>query len=360
MPRHEKTPEAVTRTCDLDGCFNSWIFRDPRKRFCCKKHADAARSKRPATTNLGYTSGEPSDDELIAKLQERGFYITKDKPTDLERTRVIEASTFKEDGHARFGVVSDTHLGSKWQQITALRKFYEYAEHERKVDFFLHGGDVVDGSPKHHRDTVYNMFAHGFKEVRDYAVANYPVSRKKTYVIAGNHDYSFLNDNGADIVEDICRSRKDLEYLGPIGAYLQIGTVRLYLMHPFDAGAKTLSTKPQNWINQVAPHAKPHILMMGNYHKALHLPAYRNVEGFLLPSFQDQTPFMRSKSLESVIGGIIVDLWWNKHGIARLATEWVLNKVPLENDYPSAKVKGSSTDPLVVPVRSQRRTSKTG
>lgn len=314
---------------------------DVRKKFCTKRCADRSRNvgagAGPVNSRVG-SRAEPADfervkdDVLIGLAEERGYTITRERVgKQRDGTRTISPAKLKGE-RVKIGVVSDTHLGSKWQQLSHLNSFYQYAESEG-VDFFLHAGDFVDGSPKHHRDTVYNMFVHGYSKLRDYAIEVYPKASVPTYAISGNHDYSFINDNGADIVSDVCDSRPDLDYLGPIGQYMQVGNLLIYIMHPFDAGAKTLSTKPQNWITGVNSENKPHVLLMGNYHKALQLPSYRNVSGFLVPSFQGQTPFMQGKSIESVVGGIILDLGWDDEGITTQKVEWVLFKRPLDNDY---------------------------
>ena len=334
----------MTKTCPHAGswkCLGTFESENPSKIYCsreCKSRTGntVAPESVPAPRSQALPPPPPEkakpapDEALIAELQARGFTVSKERLP--EQTRVIDTSSFK--GQAvKIGVVSDTHLGSKWQQLTLLRKFYRFAEDEG-VDFFVHCGDFVDGSTRMHRDAVYNNFVHGFDAQRDYAIDVYPQTKLTTYVIAGNHDYSFMNGDGGDIVSAICKERPELSYLGQIGAYLSIGPVSMYLHHPFDAGAKTLSWKLQCWIEQVAPERKPHLVLKGNYHKAVHLPAYRNVEGFLVPSFQAQTPFEKGKSIHSTVGGLILNLTYGDEGIRRLGTEWCIERVPLENDFP--------------------------
>ena len=74
--------------------------------------------------------------------------------------------------------------------------------------------------------------------------------------------------------------------------------------------------------------------MLGNYHKACHLPAYRNTEGFLLPSFQSQSAWMAGKGIASIVGGIILEFGIVTKGLApSLTTEWVLYREPAEKDW---------------------------
>jgi hypothetical protein len=324
----------MRKTCPHEGkvgCTGTFETTNFQKVFCSRRCKDAGKTSARLNPAMPVLVKEETDEQLIAALQSRGFTVSKERLPEV--TRVIDTSGFK-GKTAKIGVVSDTHLGSKWQQLTLLRRFIKFAEEEQGVDFFVHCGDFVDGSTRMHRDAVYNNFVHGFDAQRDYAVDVYPESKVPTYVIAGNHDYSFINGDGGDIVAAICEKRPELQYLGPIGAYLNVGPISIYLHHPFDGGAKTLSWKLQCWIEQVAPERKPHMVLKGNYHKAVHLPAYRNVEGFLVPSFQSQTPFEKGKSIHSTVGGLILTVTYGDDGIRRLGTEWCIERVPLEDDYP--------------------------
>lgn len=275
-----------------------------------------------------------SDAQLVEEAERRGFQVGKPKPLET----VHEFNTRKLKGkRARLAVVSDTHFGSTYQQLSHLRAFLSYAE-EAGVDGILHCGDLTDGPHQMHRDAAYNLFRHGYDAQRDYAVEAYPRPKNpklKTHIIAGNHDYSHVNQGGGYIVRAFADLRDDVEYLGEINAYFQVGTVRILLDHPFDGIAYALSYKPQKRIEQVAPEAKPHIWLTGNYHKALHLADYRNVHGFLVPSFQAQTPWMKGKAIQSIVGGLIIEFGWDSAGIAgSMKSEFVTFKVMVEQDYP--------------------------
>jgi len=271
-------------------------------------------------------------DEAIAALEREGYMVHKPGPP-VEDTLDFDTSKIR-GKRVRIAVISDTHMGSKQQQITHLNAFAAYAK-ECKVDAVLHGGDMTDGPPQMHPGHLHNLFLQTYDAQRSYAIANLPAFGKTpVYAISGNHDESWLKNNAGPIVPDICEGL-GWNYVGQSAGYIRFGDVLIYLHHPHDGGAYALSYKLQKRIEALSPENKPHIFLAGNYHKAVHLAAYRNVEGFLLPSYQAQTPFMVSKGLPSVIGGVIIEFGIDNHGLApSLKTEWVIQRMPVEEDYP--------------------------
>ena len=62
----------------------------------------------------------------------------------------------------KFGVISDTHIGSKYGDLVHLKEFYKTAK-ESGAKFVLHAGDIVDGEGVY-RGQDYEIYAHGFDE----------------------------------------------------------------------------------------------------------------------------------------------------------------------------------------------------
>lgn len=122
-------------------------------------------------------------DELIDALQGRGYFASKVPPQ-------TEGLFFKPDvsrfnGKAfRFGVISCSHIGSKYQQMSHLYSFYKVAK-QRGCEVVLHCGDVFDGSVNMHKGMGYEQFLHGADDQLGYAVSNYP-RNIPTWMISGN------------------------------------------------------------------------------------------------------------------------------------------------------------------------------
>jgi predicted phosphodiesterase len=234
------------------------------------------------------------------------------------------------DGNSvKFAVVSDTHLGSKYQNITYLKKFYAYAK-QTGCQFVLHAGDIVDGNGVY-KGQEFETFLHGFDETVQYAVKNYP-NGLPTYFITGNHCLSWFNKGGADIGEAIAKRRPDLIYLGQYGAYVMINKVKVYIMHPLGSPAYALSYKIQKLIEGFSSENKPNVLIVGHYHSSFQA-LVRNVFCMHPASFQGQSPFLRRLAIFPVIGGYIIEMGIDKKGISSFKTEFIPFYQPLQNDY---------------------------
>jgi len=94
----------------------------------------------------------------LAALEADGFTITK-KPVK-ERASAKLDIKFAPGSTVRLGIVSDTHIGSKFQQITSLKSFYKHAD-AKGVAAYLHAGDLLEGIHQAHRDAAYEQYAFG-------------------------------------------------------------------------------------------------------------------------------------------------------------------------------------------------------
>ena len=210
----------------------------------------------------------------------------------------------------KIGVVSCTHLGSKYMQLTHLYEMYDRFSSER-VDCVLHCGDLTDGDGRVYRGQRYELFLQGFSEQRDYAVELYPsIEGVTTYVIAGNHDDSFSKSAGIDICREISSQRPDLVYLGRYAANVLLNEdkVKIKLHHGGPGRAYAISYKPQKYIEALAPDEKPQLYLLGHFHQAEQL-FLRNVHLIQAGCFQSQTPYALRLALpwQPAPGGWIID-----------------------------------------------------
>jgi hypothetical protein len=202
----------------------------------------------------------------------------------------------------------------------------------------LHGGDVVDGQNMH-RDQQFELFRHGVEAQGTYTAKHLPVLRNKkgkplpTYAIGGNHDASGWNDVGANVLKRVEQERSDFKFLGAPQATFHHGPLRIRLMHPDGGPSYARSYKLQKIVEQLPPDDKPHILLLGHWHVAAHVPGYRNVESFAVPCFQAQTAYIARKGLAPVVGGILFEAEFDKNGLRDLTTKWVLYRTHLPEDY---------------------------
>ena len=118
-----------------------------------------------------------------------------------------------EDGSECYevAVVSDTHIGSVYQQITCLNNFVRMCG-ERGIDIMLSCGDQIDGILPGMQHT-YERFLHSDEAYEEYCEQNFPAMHR-TYMINGNHEGALAkhSDEGYDFVKKFSRMRRDIKY----------------------------------------------------------------------------------------------------------------------------------------------------
>lgn len=275
---------------------------------------------------------ELSNEELLRLCRERGIEVMR-TPVVEDREVEVEAPRLDGSGSFKVGIVSDTHLGSKYQQLTFLEAAYDWFARE-EVAVVVHAGDLTAGADTMHRGMVHELFLHGADEQVDYAVAAYP--RREgvtTYVVSGNHDHSHLKEGGTNVVRRIAERRPDIVYLGMSGAHLVIDGIRFYVHHPSGGPSYARSYRLQRLIEQFSPENKPKVLVVGHFHVTAVLESYRNVYGLLAGCFEAQTPYLTGKGVYPEVGFSVLEVVHDERGAVRFRKEWVPFYTPLEKDW---------------------------
>lgn len=218
--------------------------------------------------------------------------------------------------HAKFGVVSDTHLGNIYTNRALQHLAYKTFKKEG-IDTVYHCGDVCDGE-KMYRGQEYELYAIGADAQVNDVVKRYPqFDGIDTFFITGNHDLSHWKNSGTDIGERIDEKRKDIHYLGQEEADIALnksGHPRIRLSHPGKGTSYAISYHPQKYIESLSGGQKPDAVFMGHYHKAEHIPSLRNVQVIQAGCLQRQTSFMRRNNNAAHQGFWIIDMFMSKRG----------------------------------------------
>ena len=205
--------------------------------------------------------------------------------------------------HLKLLMISDTHLGSKYDRIDILRYLYGEAE-DKNVNYVLHSGDLTEGR-SNRDDQIYSLKEASYDGQRDYVVEKYPKSNIPTYIISGNHDLWWVKRCGADIVRDICSKREDMTYLGSDCEDLKIGKLKIRLYHGKGGSAYAKSYKLQKYLDTVPLEERPHILQTGHIHQAFYMKQDKT-HCFQTSCLQDLTPFERSMGFNND-----KSCWWD-------------------------------------------------
>lgn len=219
-------------------------------------------------------------------------------------------------GFYRFGVVSDNHLCSKYARMDVLGAIYKVFK-EEGIDTVYNCGNWVDGEASFNKN---DLLVHGMDNQLRYMLANYPkVDGIKTYYVSGDdHEGWWTQREGIDTGRYLMMmsqtdpefKRDDLIYLGHMEADIILkskkGETKIRVIHAGGGSSYAVSYAPQKIVESYQSGEKPHVLLIGHYHKA----SYNYVRGVHVVqagTTEDQTPFMRKKKLAAHLGGWIIE-----------------------------------------------------
>lgn len=277
-------------------------------------------------------------DAYIQDIQDQGYQVVEDNGiVKICKDIIPSVNRHEEDWNGdkiiRFGVVSDCHLCSKWQQLTFLNHLYDIFEKEG-ITTVYNCGDITEGF-KMRAGHEHEIFKFGADDQVDYVIDVYPKRPGiTTKFITGNHDHSHIKNGGIDIGKRIADKRPDMVYLGLSNAKVNITpNCVVELNHPLDGAAYALSYASQKTIDAMSGGEKPHILLNGHHHKIFYM-MYRNIHAYECGTTQAQTPWMRGKRIAANVGGLIVTVHVQEDGtISRCMGEYIPQYKPLEEDY---------------------------
>ena len=253
---------------------------------------------------------------LVKEIESEGIYKIKDAWDDgepiftLEKSLIPERQVYQhaigETTKFTFMVISDSHLGSKNEQLTFLHYLYDEAQ-RRGITNVYHCGDISEGFKKSRDDHMYSLHSIGFDDQADYIIRNYPEREGiTTFFITGNHDHFHIQNGGANIGKRISASRKDMQYLGINTAVIQLTpNCKMELFHPQDGSSYALSYSGQKYLDSLSGGDKPHIIFVGHHHKYISM-WYRNVWYFEVPSTHLQSDWEKGKRIRNDSGALII------------------------------------------------------
>jgi hypothetical protein len=265
------------------------------------------------------TTGEVLD--AIDELKRAGVNVQR------EGDRYVVAKTFaqaytenvieivsRKDNTFLFGACGDQHIGSKYHREDVNHDLYRrYAD--AGVQAAFNTGNWIDGEASFNR---YDILAHGIDAQAKLMADLYPKHSFPTYAVWGDdHEGWYVQREGIDVgryVESIMREAgHNWHDLGFMEAHVRLvnansgKSVVMSVVHPGGGSSYATSYRPQKIIESFEGGEKPAVLLLGHYHK-LDAGLVRNVWYLQTGTTEDQTPFMRKKSLEAHVGGAMIHL----------------------------------------------------
>jgi len=204
-----------------------------------------------------------------------------------------------------FGIISDTHLGSKEDKLEALNEYYDEIV-SRGIKHVFHSGDLADGLNVYPGQLNDSKVATVDEQV-EYVLDNYPQRKGvKTSFITGNHEAKLQTREGLDM--GTLFKRDDLNYLGTYYARINIGDkCTLDLLHPSGGSPINVGTKAQVYIREMPPELRPNIIAFGHRHRTLFLP-YQGTYLIEAGCFVGTTDFLKRMGATSQVRGWINEI----------------------------------------------------
>jgi hypothetical protein len=256
----------------------------------------------------------------VKRLQETGHNVTLTdthagilNKVEQGSTVVVNSKDFFDGTKYKFGALGDTHLYSKYERLDVLNCLYDIYEREG-IKTVFHTGNIVEGECRFNKFDLVGPA--GMGRAVDYCVKNYPRRDGITtkFITGEDHEGWWIQREGVNVgkyiqmvAEDA--GRKDLEWIGHVEADVRFkadnGEAWMRVMHPGGGSAYAISYTEQKLVESFQGGNKPHILLIGHYHK-LSQGYPREVHTVQTGCTQDQTPFLRRQKIQVHVGGTIV------------------------------------------------------
>jgi len=255
----------------------------------------------------------------------------KDRYTDQELKAIAEGGRIVpgygpvpvidfEGDRIRFGVMSDTHIGSAFFKPEIFESAIKEFKKE-KCEFIVHSGDVFEGM-SNRPDQIYHLSHIGYSAQLNYGRELFSLWPGKIYFIDGNHDRWFIKNTGAIIVAELIKELPDAEFLGHDTGDISLkGKAVLKLWHGEDGNSYAVSYRISKVIESFTGGQKPSMLILGHVHKQAYV-FERHVHAISAGCIETQSDWMRSKRIPVHVGFWIIDVWVNDQGISKVRCTW--------------------------------------
>ncbi|MFD1515647.1 metallophosphoesterase [Halomarina rubra] len=231
------------------------------------------------------------------------------------------------DGRYKFGVISDTHLGSAAEHLEELHDYYDRVAADPDIEYVFHAGDISDGWKVHKGHTeALKGEATGWKRLREYVIEHYPRREGITTIfIEGNHDHKLKRRTGISLGKQIAAEREDLIYAGDSQARFVFDPehdIDLELIHPSGGQPYTVGYRLQTLYRERPASERPTIAVIGHLHGSMFAKA-EGVLGFYAGCWKGITTYGKRKGHSTEIGGWILTLEVEAGEVRRLTPDWI-------------------------------------
>jgi uncharacterized protein YjiS (DUF1127 family) len=266
--------------------------------------------------------------EAVAELSKKHVSLVKND-REVGLTPVIEPSEATPipkaalDGKEYiFGLTADNHLCSKYARMDVLNALFDMWQDDG-VKVVFQAGNMIDGEA---RFNVHDLLVRGLDNQIDYFVEHWPQRKGiETHFVTGDdHEGWYIQREGVNVgrmMQDAAQrsGRTDLKFLGHMEhtfllAEREESRPTIQLMHAGGGSAYAISYTSQKLAESYQGGEKPQAVLIGHYHKYDHTYV-REVHAVQAGCTQDQSPFMRKKKIQAMVGGVTIKFRLSQEGL---------------------------------------------
>ena len=241
---------------------------------------------------------------IVVNIKDDGVYMLNQGDIKFKEENTYKFKTNKKN-EFKFVLISDTRLGSTYQQLTILNDIYKKAKDMKYPNVIL-CGNISTGLYSSTDPYNETCFLPDTQVQVDYIAEHYPkVDGIKTYFITGKIDDKHLKYNKINIGKRVADLRDDMIYLGENSCNTKIDNVKMQIMSSKLSKTYTVSYRPQQQMDSFRSEDKPDILLMGGLLQ-MEKFTYRNVCCITVPSVCATTKEMNDKRYANTIGAWFV------------------------------------------------------
>lgn len=258
-------------------------------------------------------------------LQEKGMNWQQVQDLLTQKTYPVMQIRTGSKREFSFGISSDLHYCDKACAVDEIADFYDQCS-KAGCEFMVNAGDITAGNNVY-KGQYNDLAVFGYSDQLNYIEKTLPklANGGKTYLISGNHDLSFKQNNGAHFISALSERRPDLVDCGDYDGSIEVNGIKIGLHHGGGGNAYAISYKLQKAIELIGSDQKPQIYVLGHYHASLYT-FMRNIHCFLPGCFQKPNDLSVRFNLPNTIGGWIVHLVIDndrQNTISKIVTEYV-------------------------------------
>ena len=168
--------------------------------------------------------------EHIDNIPRREFLVQKGINNEevLSHSYVCDTFSLESDDKLDFIVISDTHIGSRFENFDYLKRVYDYAL-SHGVKYIFHAGDLIEGCYSNYSRCKRKYMS--ISSQVNHIIEDYPYDRSiKNIILLGNHDAFPIVVDNYDIA-DTLSNRDDFMLTGYRSSYLRLRDEYISLKH---------------------------------------------------------------------------------------------------------------------------------